>query len=104
MNPVKQIGRYQIPILSVMSIRPCSGPRAWARLACQFVAGFVLTMIYHERGLITAGLDPGYDVTMTNGHKFHFTTAEKAQLEKEWEFHNEVMQIYGMAKGLGLRG
>jgi len=77
MNPVKQIGRYQLPILNVVAISLRTGWRAWLR--------------------------PGYDATLINGHVIHLTEEEKAQLDQERETHETVMQIYGMAKGLGLR-
>jgi hypothetical protein len=77
MNPVKQIGRYQLPILNVAAISKRTGLRSRFK--------------------------PGYDVTLINGHVIHFTEEEKAQLDQERERHETVMQIYGMAKGLGLR-
>lgn len=77
MNPVKQIGRYQLPILNVVAISKRTGWRGW--------------------------LKPGYDATLVNGHKIHFTEEEKRRLDEERELHETVMQVYGMARGLGLR-
>lgn len=71
MNPVKEIGRYQLPILNVV--------------------------------VISKRADSGYDATLINGHVIHLTEEEKSQLDKAREDHEFVMQIYGMAKGLGLR-
>lgn len=80
MNPIKQIGRYQLPILNVFGIRRRGG----------WMIRFKLRK-------------PGYDAILTNGHVIHFTEEEKQQLEQAREEHGLVMQIYGMARGLGLR-
>jgi hypothetical protein len=77
MNPVKEIGRYQIPILSVLAIKKRSGWRAW--------------------------LKPGYDVMLNNGAVFHFTEEEKEALDKAVEEHAVIMQVWGMCKSAGLR-
>jgi hypothetical protein len=77
MNPVKRIGRYQLPILNVVAISLRTGWRAWFK--------------------------PGYDATLINGRVIHLTEEEKTQLDQEREMHEAVMQVYGMAKGLGLR-
>ena len=77
MNPVKEIGRYMLPILNVVAISKRTGWRGW--------------------------LKRGYDATLVNGHTIHLTEEEKAQLDQERETHETVMQVYGMAKGLGLR-
>ena len=77
MNPVKEIGRYQLPILNVVAISKRSGLRGW--------------------------LKPGYDATLINGHVIHLTEEERQQLNSAREEHEVVMQVYGMAKGLGLR-
>lgn len=83
MNPIKQIGRYRLPILNVVAIkkRDTSG---WRRFA------FWIT--------------PGYDVALSNGHSIHFTEEEKEAYDKEMDTHELVMQVYGMARGSGLRG
>lgn len=77
MNPVKQIGRYQLPILNIVAISKRIGWRG--------------------------ALRSGYDATLINGHVIHLTEEEKRQLDEEREKHENVMQVYGMAKGLGLR-
>jgi hypothetical protein len=77
MNPIKQIGRYQLPILNVVAIAKRTGWRSWFR--------------------------SGYDATLINGHVIHLTEEEKAQLDQERETHETIMQVYGMARGLGLR-
>lgn len=77
MNPVKEIGRYQLPILNIVGIAKRTGLRALVK--------------------------PGYDATLINGHVIHLTEEEKQQLDQEREAHETVMQVYGMAKGLGLR-
>lgn len=78
MNPVKQIGRYQLPILNVVAIARRTGWRGWLR--------------------------SGYDATLINGHVIHLTEEEKQQLDHAREEHDITMQVWGMAKGLGLRG
>lgn len=80
MNPVKQIGRYQLPILNVFAVRE---RRGW------------LVKLKLRKS--------GYDALLNTGHVLHFTEEEKQQLDHERELHETVMQVYGMAKGLGLR-
>jgi hypothetical protein len=80
MNPVKQIGRYQLPILNVFGIRERRGLLVRLKLR-----------------------KPGYDAILTNGHVLHFTEEEKQQLDEARAEHEMVMEIYGMARGLGLR-
>ncbi len=80
MNPVREIGRYQLPILNVFGIRRREG---W------------LVRLRLKR--------PGYDAILTNGHVIHLTEEEKQQLDTAREEHDLVMQVYGMARGLGLR-
>jgi len=77
MNPTYTIGRYQLPILNIVAIAKRTGWRNW--------------------------LKPGYDVTLINGHVFHLTEEEKARLDQAREEHETIMQVYGMARGLGLR-
>jgi len=83
MNPIKQIGRYRLPILNVVAIkkRDTSG---WRRFA------FWIT--------------PGYDAMLSDGHSIHFTEEEKQKFDEEMELHEAVMQVYGMCRGMGLRG
>ena len=77
MNPVKQIGRYEIPILSVAVIKKRYG--FWSKVW------------------------PGYDVIMTNGAKLRFTETEKQEYDQACEEHAIVMQVWGMCKSAGLR-
>jgi len=81
-NPVKQIGRYELPILNVVAIkrRDRSGLR---RLAFW--------------------MRPGYDVELNSGASIHFTEEEKAAFDKAMDEHELVMQVYGMCRGMGLR-
>lgn len=80
MNPVKQIGRYQLPILNVVGIAERTGWRVKFRLR-----------------------KSGYDVLLTNGHTIHFTEAEKQQYDEAIEDHAVISQVYGMCRGVGLR-
>lgn len=87
MNPIKKIGRYEIPILSVIAIRK-RNREGWRRYA------FWLRSFWND----------GYDVTLTSGCKLHFTHEEKAAFDREIEHFNLVLQVYGAARGMGLRG
>lgn len=46
----------------------------------------------------------GYDVLLTNGATIDFTPEEKQIYDDALKTHEQVMQVYGMCKGLGLRG
>ena len=74
MNPIKQIGRYHIPIASVLMIQKRSGFK-----------GFFL---------------PGYDVTLVNGATFRMNAKEKALLDEEMQIHTETMTMLGMVAHL----
>jgi len=76
MNPVKQIGRYKLPILNIIAIKKRSPYSFWKR---------------------------GYDVLLNNGQKIHFTDQEKDEYDKALDEHELVLQVYGMCKGMGLR-
>lgn len=77
MNPVNQIGRYQIAIMSVLAVKKRSGVSGWLR--------------------------PGYDVILNNGIHLHFSEDEKRQLDEARDLHKVVMQVWGMCKSAGLR-
>lgn len=82
MNPVRQIGRYKLPILNVAAIKG-RDKRGWRRYAFWRV--------------------PGYDVLLTNGSRIHFTEEEKEAYDKALDEHELVLQIYGACRGAGLR-
>jgi hypothetical protein len=79
MNPIKQIGRYQLPLLSVVAIQDLPRWRRWLTGA-------------------------SYRVILENGRNLYFTQEERNLYDKELEFHNEVMRVYGICLGAGLRG
>lgn len=70
MNPVKQIGRYEIPIGSVVMTTKRTGFWAFFR--------------------------PGYDVLLTTGITLRLTSDEKAQLDEARGTHEKVMSVWGM--------
>lgn len=70
MNPIKQIGRFHIPIASVLMVQKRTGFK-----------GFFL---------------PGYDVTLANGLTFRMNPKEKALLDAEMQIHAETMTVLGM--------
>ena len=74
MNPVKKIGRYEIPIGSVLSVRKRTG--------------------------LKAVFFPGYDVFMAGGIVFRMNNAEKLELDIERQKHEEIMQVMGMIRDL----
>ena len=85
MSPICAIGRYQLPILSVVAIikRQETG---WRGLLVRLKLA-----------------KPGYDAVLTNGHFLHFTEIEKQLYDEAMESHAITMQVYGMCRGLGLR-
>lgn len=91
MNPVQQIGRYQLPLLSVVAIRRRSG------LKLRFLVWLIEKLnLDHELDL--------YDVLLSNGHRLRFTQDEKEEYNTAMEWHAVTLQVYGSARGLGLRG
>jgi len=70
MNPIKTIGRFQIPIASVVIIKKRSGFWGW--------------------------LAPGFDVKLQGGIKLSLNESEGEQLKDEIETHQAVMQVMGM--------
>lgn len=91
MNPVKQIGRYQLPILNVMGAQLRTGWRV--RLVDWLIEKLELP---YERD--------AYNVLLNNGQVIRFTETEKQQWEAALNEHGIICQVYGMAKGIGLRG
>lgn len=85
MNPVYEIGRYQLPLLSVIAIRQRRF-NGWRK---------ILLWLRLSR--------PGYDVLLNNGDKIHFTEEEKQKYDEAMEWHDITLQWYGSARGLGLR-
>lgn len=83
MNPVKQIGRYKLPLLNVVAIEE-RDKSDWRKYA------------FWRKS--------GYDALLADGHRVHFTPEEKAAYDREMEHHGLVLQIYGACKGMGLRG
>ena len=90
MNPVKQIGRYQFPLLSVIAIRRRTGWRV--RLLYWLIERFDL--LYEPNA---------YDVLLSNGARIEFTEAEKEQYDTELEWHSLTLEWLGAARGMGLR-
>ena len=78
MNVVKKIGRYSLPLESVITIKQRSGLKAWFK--------------------------KGYDVTLNTGRTIHFTEAEKQEYDQALEKHNKVRELFGMCRTLGFRG
>lgn len=74
MNPVKTIGRYEIPIASIVMVEKKTGVMAWLR--------------------------PGYKVLLASGVVLHLTNAEKEELDKARMLHSEVMDVMHMVAGL----
>lgn len=74
MNPVKQIGRYEIPIASVVMVEKKTGFRAWFK--------------------------PGYKILLASGIVIHLTNREKEELDAARMLHDEVMQVMHIVAGL----
>ncbi len=70
MNPIKTIGRFQIPIASVAVIKKRSGFWGW--------------------------LAPGFDVLLQGGASLSLNSAEGELLKEEIENHELIMQVMGM--------
>lgn len=97
MNPIKQIGRYEIPILSVLLIKKHRSLRAWLQRQSWFQRFKWLSRRRWLQPVLS------YDVIMNNGQKLRFTEAEKQQYDQACEEHALIMQVYGMCKSAGLR-
>ena len=74
MNPVKQIGRYEIPIASVLIVEKKTGFWAW--------------------------LKPGYKVVLASGIVLHLNETEKQELDNARELHSQTMQVLGMVAAM----
>jgi hypothetical protein len=101
MNPVKQIGRYQLPILSVIGIKKRVGLKYWVQSLAIFIGLLIVALVRrHQR---PAWPDPGYDAMLATGLVIHFTAEEKRLLDEAVDEHDLVMQIYGMCRSAGLK-
>lgn len=108
MNPGQQIGRYMLPLGSVVAIKKRDGLKGWLTSLWLFLGmalsrSFSQSLWQSERSL-RHWPNAGYDVLLSNGQTIHFTTEEKAQYDEAMGWHAVTLQWYGMAKGLGLRG
>lgn len=99
MNPVKQIGRYQLPILNVVSITRREG----MGLALSQGASRCVDLINQRFKRNIPWRVNAYDVELINGHRIKFTDFEKQQYDEALAEHNLIMQVWGMAKSAGLR-
>jgi hypothetical protein len=91
MNPISEIGRYQLPLLSVVAIRRRRSWRLW-----------LINWLIEKFDLL---YEPdAYDVLLNNGHTIRFTQAEKEKYDTDLGWHALTLQWLGAAKGLGLRG
>lgn len=90
MNPICNIGRYDLPLGSIVAIRRRSGWRAW------FINWLIekFDLVYQP---------DVYDVLLSNGEKIQFTETEKAQYDETIQWHALTLEWYGAARGLGLR-
>lgn len=74
MNPVKTIGRYEIPIASVVMTERRTGWKAIFR--------------------------PGFDVVLASGVRLYLTNKEKAELDEARGMHAKVMDVHQMIETL----
>lgn len=74
MNPIKQIGRYEIPIGSVVMVERKAG--FWPLIS------------------------PSYKVILASGIVLHLNEAEKQELDKARELHGQTMQVLGMVAAM----
>jgi len=99
MNPVKQIGKYMLPILNVVSITRRDG----AILSLSRGVSRVIDSINFRFKLNIAWRVNVYDVELINGRHIKFTDIEKQQYDEELALHEKIMEIWGMCKSAGLR-
>ncbi len=74
MNPVKQIGRYEIPIASVVMVEKKTG--------------------------FLARLRPGYKVLLASGVIIHLTNQEKEELDAARMLHGQTMEVLHIVAGM----
>lgn len=74
MNPVKQIGRYQIPIADIVIVQKRTGLKAL----------FL----------------PGYDVLMCQGVKIRLNDSEMDELNREREIHEKTIEVLYQVAGM----
>ena len=101
MNPIANIGRYQIPILSVIGVKKRTGAKYWLQSLCLFVMRLIVATVRREPR--PAWPDSGYDAMFANGALCHFTAEEKRLFDEAIEEHEAVMHIYGVCRSAGLR-
>lgn len=85
MNPICEIGRYNLPLGSVTAIRKRQFD-GWRKILLRLRLA-----------------QPGYDAILNNGQIIHFTEEEKEKYDTAIEWHSIVVQWYGAARGMGLR-
>src|SRR5262249_28796417 len=98
MNPVKEIGRHQLPILNVASITRREG----IGLALSQGVSRIVDLINDRFKKNIAWRVNAYDVALINGRQIKFTDLEKQTYDEELAFHEEVMRVWGMCKSAGL--
>lgn len=104
MNPVKQIGRYQLPILNVIAIMPRSGVKAFLTSLLFWLVALAINLKDRSNmGVLKYWPHPGYDVILNNGVRLHFTVEERELYDQARITHEKCMRIYGMARTLGAR-
>jgi len=84
MNPMIKIGRYEIPIGSVIGAQ-ARQIGALRRFYCKLFRRVPV---------------PSYDVYLAGGISLRLTEEEKQQLDEERATHEAVMQVMGMIAGL----
>lgn len=83
MNFTQRIGRYMLPLASVVAIKERN------------ISGWRKLLFWRK---------PGYDALLSNGHTIHFTEEEKARYDEALGWHAVTLEWYGAARGMGLRG
>lgn len=102
MNVVHRIGRYDLPVLSVVAVQRRTGLKAFFSSLWLTISMFIVSL--------TEGIDfegwqsPGYDVLLNDGHKIHFIEEEKRQYDEIKDWHSVALNWYSACVGAGLRG